>query len=85
MSVQFQDAIASTAGRMKLLESMEGIVKGSQQVLVTFLASKLENSMDIFAYSHFSWLNYSFDPCTSANFFFFFVSTNARCSLRHLL
>ncbi|XP_022749540.1 coiled-coil domain-containing protein 93 isoform X2 [Durio zibethinus] len=30
---QFQDAIASTAGRMKLLESMEGIVKGSQQKL----------------------------------------------------
>ncbi|XWS70830.1 hypothetical protein CRYUN_Cryun03dG0082400 [Craigia yunnanensis] len=31
--IQFQDAIASTAGRMKLLESMEGIVKGSQQKL----------------------------------------------------
>ncbi|XWS27173.1 hypothetical protein CRYUN_Cryun26dG0092300 [Craigia yunnanensis] len=33
LSSQFQDAIASTAGRMKLLESMEGIVKGSQQKL----------------------------------------------------
>ncbi|XVF88186.1 hypothetical protein PTKIN_Ptkin19aG0030100 [Pterospermum kingtungense] len=33
ISSQFQDAIASTAGRMKLLESMEGIVKGSQQAL----------------------------------------------------
>ncbi|XVF88187.1 hypothetical protein PTKIN_Ptkin19aG0030100 [Pterospermum kingtungense] len=33
ISSQFQDAIASTAGRMKLLESMEGIVKGSQQKL----------------------------------------------------
>ncbi|KAE8676032.1 Fidipidine, putative isoform 2 [Hibiscus syriacus] len=30
---QFQDAIASPIGRMKLLESMEGIVKGSQQKL----------------------------------------------------
>ncbi|KAK6236060.1 hypothetical protein QUC31_019813 [Theobroma cacao] len=33
ISSQFQDAIASPAGRMKLLESMEGIVKGSQQKL----------------------------------------------------
>ncbi|PPD74118.1 hypothetical protein GOBAR_DD28973 [Gossypium barbadense] len=30
---QFQEAIASTTGRMKLLESMQGIVKGSQQKL----------------------------------------------------
>ncbi|XVE63552.1 hypothetical protein DITRI_Ditri07aG0029400 [Diplodiscus trichospermus] len=33
ISSQFQDAIATTAGRMKLLESMEAIVKGSQQKL----------------------------------------------------
>ncbi|GMI84238.1 hypothetical protein like AT4G32560 [Hibiscus trionum] len=33
ISSQFQDAIASPIGRMKLLESMEGIVKGSQQKL----------------------------------------------------
>ncbi|KAB1669361.1 hypothetical protein ES319_1Z053000v1 [Gossypium barbadense] len=30
---QFQEAIASTTGRMKLIESMQGIVKGSQQKL----------------------------------------------------
>ncbi|KAE8674315.1 Fidipidine, putative isoform 2 [Hibiscus syriacus] len=30
---QFQDAIAGPIGRMKLLESMEGIVKGRQQKL----------------------------------------------------
>ncbi|KAK7851012.1 coiled-coil domain-containing protein 93 like protein [Quercus suber] len=29
----FQDAITSTAGRMKLIDSMEGIVKSSQQKL----------------------------------------------------
>ncbi|KAL4340415.1 hypothetical protein GQ457_08G002600 [Hibiscus cannabinus] len=33
ISSQFQDAIASPTGRLKLLESMEGIVKGSQQKL----------------------------------------------------
>ncbi|OMO52393.1 hypothetical protein CCACVL1_29240 [Corchorus capsularis] len=33
ISSQFQDAITSTAGRTKLIESMEGIVKGSQQKL----------------------------------------------------
>ncbi|XP_050222878.2 uncharacterized protein LOC126672972 [Mercurialis annua] len=33
ISSQFQDAIASTDGRMKLINSMEGIVKGSQQKL----------------------------------------------------
>lgn len=33
ISSQFQDAIASTEGRTKLLESMEGIRKGSQQKL----------------------------------------------------
>lgn len=30
---QFQDAITSTAGRLKLINSMEGIVKGAQQKL----------------------------------------------------
>ncbi|KAK0572548.1 hypothetical protein LWI29_033328 [Acer saccharum] len=33
ISSQFQDAITSTAGRMKLIDSMEKIVKGSQQKL----------------------------------------------------
>ncbi|KAM4086694.1 hypothetical protein ACJW30_10G121400 [Castanea mollissima] len=33
ISSQFQDAITSTAGRMKLIDSMEGIVKSSQQKL----------------------------------------------------
>ncbi|GAV74836.1 hypothetical protein CFOL_v3_18316, partial [Cephalotus follicularis] len=33
ISSQFQNAIASTAGRMILIDSMEGIVKGSQQKL----------------------------------------------------
>lgn len=33
ISSQFQDAIASTKGRSKLLGSMEGIIKGSQQKL----------------------------------------------------
>lgn len=33
ISSQFQNAITSTAGRMKLIDSMEGIVKGSQQKL----------------------------------------------------
>ncbi|KAK9273925.1 hypothetical protein L1049_018737 [Liquidambar formosana] len=33
ISSQFQDAITSTAGRMKLIDSMEGIVKGTQQKL----------------------------------------------------
>ncbi|XP_015572597.2 coiled-coil domain-containing protein 93 [Ricinus communis] len=33
ISSQFQDAIISTDGRMKLINSMEGIVKGSQQKL----------------------------------------------------
>ncbi|PON57957.1 paramyosin-like protein [Parasponia andersonii] len=33
ISSQFQDAITSTAGRMKLIDSMEGIVKGSRQKL----------------------------------------------------
>lgn len=31
ISSQFQDAITSSAGRMKLIDSMEGIVKSSQQ------------------------------------------------------
>lgn len=31
---QFQDAITSTDGRMKLINSMEGIIKGSQQKLI---------------------------------------------------
>ncbi|KAK9946106.1 hypothetical protein M0R45_011583 [Rubus argutus] len=33
ISSQFQDAITSTDGRMKLINSMEGIMKGSQQKL----------------------------------------------------
>lgn len=33
ISSQFQDAITSTAGRMKLIDSMEGILKGTQQKL----------------------------------------------------
>ncbi|PSS28906.1 Coiled-coil domain-containing protein [Actinidia chinensis var. chinensis] len=33
ISSQFQDAITSTAGRMKLIDSMEGIMKGTQQKL----------------------------------------------------
>ncbi|KAJ4959456.1 hypothetical protein NE237_026567 [Protea cynaroides] len=33
MSSQFQDAITSAAGRMKLIDSMEGIVKGTKQKL----------------------------------------------------
>ncbi|KAF4375446.1 hypothetical protein F8388_024105 [Cannabis sativa] len=33
LSSQFQAAISSTGGRMKLIESMEGIVKGSRQKL----------------------------------------------------
>ncbi|KAF3447202.1 hypothetical protein FNV43_RR12382 [Rhamnella rubrinervis] len=33
ISSQFQDAITTTAGRMKLIDSMEGIVKSSQQKL----------------------------------------------------
>ncbi|KAH7524750.1 uncharacterized protein LOC107421287 [Ziziphus jujuba] len=33
ISSQFQDAIASAPGRMKLIDSMEGIVKSSQQKL----------------------------------------------------
>ncbi|XP_043702248.1 coiled-coil domain-containing protein 93 isoform X2 [Telopea speciosissima] len=33
MSSQFQDAITSAAGRMKLIESMEGILKGTKQKL----------------------------------------------------
>ncbi|KAJ0031460.1 hypothetical protein Pint_12737 [Pistacia integerrima] len=33
ISAQFQDAITSTTGRMKLIDSMEKIVKGSQQKL----------------------------------------------------
>ncbi|KAH7574182.1 hypothetical protein ACOSQ2_008518 [Xanthoceras sorbifolium] len=33
ISSQFQDAITSSAGRMKLIDSMERIVKGSQQKL----------------------------------------------------
>ncbi|XP_050364889.1 uncharacterized protein LOC126783458 [Argentina anserina] len=33
ISSQFQDAITSTDGRMKLINSMEGILKGSQQKL----------------------------------------------------
>ncbi|TXG62093.1 hypothetical protein EZV62_013456 [Acer yangbiense] len=33
ISSQFQDAITSTAGRMKLIDSMEKIAKGSQQKL----------------------------------------------------
>ncbi|CAI0416876.1 unnamed protein product [Linum tenue] len=38
---QFQDAITSADGRMKLIASMEGIVKNSQQKL-----RKLENGLD---------------------------------------
>ncbi|KAA8521733.1 hypothetical protein F0562_012406 [Nyssa sinensis] len=33
ISSQFQDAITSTAGRTKLIDSMDGIVKGTQQKL----------------------------------------------------
>ncbi len=41
-SIQFQDAITSTAGRTKLIDSMEGIVKSSQQVIVTSWADMME-------------------------------------------
>lgn len=34
--VQFQAAITSTAGRMKLIDSMEGIMKGTQQASTRF-------------------------------------------------
>ncbi|CAB4266656.1 unnamed protein product [Prunus armeniaca] len=34
MQLKFQDAITSTDGRMKLINSMEGIIKGSQQKLL---------------------------------------------------
>uniref|UniRef100_A0A5B7AIN0 Putative coiled-coil domain-containing protein 93 n=1 Tax=Davidia involucrata TaxID=16924 RepID=A0A5B7AIN0_DAVIN len=33
ISSQFQDAITSTTGRTKLIDSMDGIVKGTQQKL----------------------------------------------------
>ncbi|XP_057959353.1 uncharacterized protein LOC131151898 [Malania oleifera] len=33
VSLQFQDAITTSIGRMKLIDSMEGIVKGTQQKL----------------------------------------------------
>jgi len=32
--LQFQEAFSSTDGRIKLVHSMEGIVKGSQQVML---------------------------------------------------
>jgi len=32
--LQFQEAFSSTDGRIKLFHSMEGIVKGSEQVML---------------------------------------------------
>lgn len=53
--LQFQDAITSPAGRMKLIDSMEKIVKGSQQVILFLSCCLMQLDLKIMVYRIENW------------------------------